>query len=115
MYRFRRVGEYVAKLNLFEDDTNDEHTKRNQILSTRLYIILLIVILFAFTLYISLSYQTTVINISTPTQSQYEELQSKFSNTLQCPCQGISILYEKFISIKPYYHQICSSDFVSQR
>jgi hypothetical protein len=109
----KRIGRYVMNLNLFDDETNDEHIKRNEILSTRFYIILLIGILSGFTLYTSLPSQTTINIISIHTQDQYEELQMKFSNTLQCPCQNIVIDYDEFISIQPYYHQICSSDFVS--
>ena len=69
----------------------------------------------SFTLYISLSSQIITVTISKPTQNQYEELQIKFSNILQCPCKDISIAYEKFIDIKTVYHQICSSDFLSQQ
>ena len=114
MHRIRRISQYVVNVKSFDDNTNDEHTRRNQILSTRLYTILLIAILLAFTLYMSLLHQTIINTISTPTHDQYERLHQKFSNTLQCPCEDIAILYEKFLHIKLNYHQICSLDLVSQ-
>lgn len=115
MNRFRLLIEYSRKLNFFDDDTNDEHTKRNQILSTRLYILLFVGILASFTVYMSLSFQTISISILKPNQNQYEELLTEFSNTLKCPCKNIAIAYKEFMNVKPIYHGICSSDFVSQR
>ncbi|UJR08382.1 hypothetical protein I4U23_012653 [Adineta vaga] len=115
MHRIRQLGQYVTNINFFEDNINDEHTIRNQILSTRIYIIVLITILLAFTLYTSFRTQTTIITISKPTYNQYEDLHSQYPNTLECPCQDISISYGKFINPKVEYHEICSSDFISQR
>lgn len=36
-------------------------------------------------------------------------------NQLKCPCSNLAIAYHKFISVSPIYHQVCSSDFVSER
>ncbi|CAF5150675.1 unnamed protein product, partial [Rotaria sp. Silwood1] len=33
----------------------------------------------------------------------------------KCPCSRISISYGEFTSLEPTYHQICSSDFISDR
>ncbi|CAF4066819.1 unnamed protein product [Adineta steineri] len=43
-----------------------------------------------------------------------EELDSFLVNT-ECPCSRISLSYGEFISLKPNLHQICESDFVSDR
>ncbi|CAF0892704.1 unnamed protein product [Adineta steineri] len=115
MHYIQRVGQYITNLNLFEDGTNDEHIKRNQILSTRFYIIIFIIILFIFTLFTTLTLETTIVTISNPTYDKYEDLYIKYSNTLKCSCQEISISYNKFINIELEYHEICSSDFISQR
>lgn len=115
MNRLRLLIEYLKKVNFFDDDTNDERTKRNQILSTRLYIILFIIILASFTVYLSLSFQTITVSTSKPNQNQYEALLIEFSNTLKCPCENIAVAYKEFVNVKPIYHEICSSDFVSQR
>jgi len=48
-----RIKQYLKNINFFNDDTNDEHKKRNEILSTRLYIIVLIIIFdFIYSIYI---------------------------------------------------------------
>ena len=110
-----RSYQRLVELNLFDTETDNAHVKRNEVLSTRLYIIILIVILSLFAVYTLLLSQTSVVTIAIPTQKQYEERAITFSNSLQCPCKHISIPYEQFITIVPRYHEICSSDFVSQK
>ena len=65
-------------------------------------------------IYTSLRRDTVTIVINCPTVSKYEELYMQYPITLKCPCTRIAIKYNEFISqIKPEYHQICSSNFVS--
>ena len=40
-------------------------------------------------------------------------MQTLYSNTLNCPCSKSAIPFYTFISITPTFHQVCSSDFVS--
>ena len=113
MHRFHRVKHDLIHLNLFNDDTNDQHEKRNQILSTRLYLVIFFIILFLFVLYTSLSSETLIITKSEPTFEQYEDLYEDYSNRLQCPCENISISYKSFLSTQPNYHSICSSQLLN--
>jgi len=115
MNQSQRLITYVKTLNFFDDDTTDEHEKTNQIISTRLFIIVYVAILAAFTLYASLSIQSVKVSVSKPNLNQYEDLLAKYSNNIQCSCQNTSILYKQFIDIQLTYHEICSSDFVSER
>ncbi|CAF3999065.1 unnamed protein product, partial [Rotaria sordida] len=34
-------------------------------------------------------------------------------SSLQCPCSHVSVQYDKFIQIEPFYHELCQSDFIS--
>jgi hypothetical protein len=111
----RIISQYLTSVNLFDTETDDEHVRKNEILSTRIYIIILITILSLFGLYTALLSQTSIITITTPTQRQYEELILKFSSSLQCPCEYISTPYQQFINITPEYNEICLSDFVGQK
>ncbi|CAF0902204.1 unnamed protein product [Adineta steineri] len=43
------------------------------------------------------------------------ELQNTYDTNLKCPCTEISASYRSFVEIIPTYHEICSSDFVSQK
>ncbi|CAF1345092.1 unnamed protein product [Adineta ricciae] len=45
----------------------------------------------------------------------YKQLQMKYSTSLTCPCEQISIKYDEFVHVEMIYHEICSSDFQSQQ
>ena len=52
----------------------------------------------------------TVLN---PSVTTYKNLQILHPDTLKCPCSMTKITYETFISFSPMFHQVCSSDLVS--
>jgi hypothetical protein len=101
--------------NLFEDieHTEDEDLK-NQRISTWIFLILLVLSIFAILVYASLTSVTKTIVIQQPTVAVYTDLQTKYPNTLICPCQQVLNAYSTFVtSFIPKFNQICSSDFVS--
>ncbi|CAF1302121.1 unnamed protein product [Adineta ricciae] len=53
------------------------------------------------------------VQILKPSLTTYEDLLQSYADTVQCSCSQISIQYESFVTIVPHFHQICSSDFVS--
>jgi hypothetical protein len=53
------------------------------------------------------------VEIQNPTVDLYTELEHKYS--MECFCSNASILHGQFIELVPIYHQVCSSDFVTQR
>ena len=59
--------------------------------------------------------QTTIISVSNPSLETYSDLHKLHSDTLRCPCTSINILYRTFISLSPVFHQVCSSDFVTNQ
>lgn len=59
--------------------------------------------------------RSIIVKIQKPSLSTYQDLAIRFPDYLQCPCSHISIKYELFISIVPRFHQVCSSDFVSDQ
>ena len=95
--------------------STDEHELRNQRISTWLFIILFTTGMIILLLYNSLINTTKTVNIETPTLQQYEHLYSTYSQTLNCPCEKISINYDKFLHIKYQLHQVCYSDFVGEK
>lgn len=50
-----------------------------------------------------------------PPLNTYQKLQDEYSKTLKCPCSNIIIPYERFITVSPILHQVCSSDFIDDR
>ncbi|CAF0789830.1 unnamed protein product [Adineta steineri] len=107
---------YFRKVNIYDSDSNltpeqRDHENRSNIIATRIFLIVLIITLIIFILTFQLSYQTTIVTISNPTQEQFENLPF----TTYCPCSRISISYDQFTSINVRFHQVCSSDFISDR
>jgi hypothetical protein len=82
---------------------------------TRLHFILLIIMLgITYTFSISTLHPTTI-QVINPSLSVYQHLATDFPDTLQCSCSHLSIKYQTFLIIIPRFHQICSSEFVSDR
>jgi hypothetical protein len=113
----RKIFQYIRSLNLFPSsppsiDAYDLTTER---ISTRIYIILLIICFL-----ILLSYKATDNVIKTvifkaPSFNEYQNLYEKQNEKLLCPCSTITSEYKTFLYIKPLFHQLCTSDFVSEK
>ncbi|CAF4231817.1 unnamed protein product, partial [Adineta steineri] len=99
--------------NIFDSQSVDAFIIRCKILSTRLYIIFLIIFLITLTTYTSLSNQIENKTVILSSQSIYENLRLKYASSLQCSCAKVSIPYENFVQTSPLFHRVCSSDFIS--
>ena len=53
-------------------------------------------------------------NVHLPSIMEFERLFLHYSSTLTCPCSQLTIPYETFATVKIQFHQVCSSQFVSQ-
>ncbi|CAF3435360.1 unnamed protein product [Rotaria socialis] len=104
----------IVSFNLYHSQSIDSTTVHREILSTRLFIFLFGVSLTILTIYTSFTPQISVEKIQSPSVSDYERLQIQYSDTLQCQCQFISIPYAIFTHIETSFHQVCSSNFISQ-
>lgn len=104
----------IKKINLFPSipPTEDVHELQSQILSTRLFTIMLISSLCVLLVYTSLNTATQVIIEPLPTLDRYEYLSSRYSQTLSCPCKRIAIEHGKLLRVDFSLHQVCSSGFV---
>ncbi|CAF1269656.1 unnamed protein product [Adineta ricciae] len=107
---WRRIINRFVQLNLYKD--KESLTPNQQILSTRLYIVVFAVSMLILFIFTGVSNQTYVVIVPSPSLITFEQLSNKYPSTLSCPCSQISIPYEKFLSFDPEYHQICSSAFV---
>ncbi|CAF1065691.1 unnamed protein product [Adineta steineri] len=81
--------------------------------STRLYLILLSITFVILTLYTLIQPQTLTKSFPTPSLNFYQNLMNSHSDELECPCSLISSPYDGFVQIQPIFHQICSSDLIS--
>jgi hypothetical protein len=94
--------------------TTDEYELQNERISTRIFIILLTIILTILLLYTSLESVTKTVNVETPTLAQYSQLYATYPQTLTCACTTISINYGKFFDVEYSFHQVCNSIFVTE-
>lgn len=100
---------------MFDSESNDINRVRRERLSTRLYLLLLFIFICTITLYTIVLRETVNISIVNPSQSVYENLLMVYSKSLTCPCSKVSIEYKTILSLNTTFHQICSSDFVSEQ
>jgi len=110
------LKKYLLNVNLFKPspgsgEQEDDQRRRSNIIATRVYILILIMTLFGIGLGLSLIDQTTIITIKNPTREQFEALPMD----AQCSCSRISLPYGNFTSLQASFHQVCSSDFVTDR
>jgi hypothetical protein len=107
----------LLELNLFNSELtlDDDLHRHREIKTTRIYLVLLTLAVIILVIYTWIETETQIVKILNPSQQQFDELRSdpQYSATLDCPCQNIIVPYQAFISIKPHYHQLCSSDFVA--
>lgn len=106
---------YLINLNLFSKDFNENENENENNnfgkISTRIYIFILILILIILLIIFLLTSQTQIITIHHPTKDQYKIL----PDNAQCPCSRISISYGEFLTLQANIHELCSSDFVTNR
>lgn len=98
------------RLNLFPDAKNIQETNalilRGQIITTRIYLVLLYASLLILILFTVLSQKLITDTISKPSLATYEHLRARYPNTLSCPCENIAIYHEDFLSVTATYHQV---------
>jgi hypothetical protein len=107
----------LQTLNLFSDANSVilPDQLHNQRLSTRLYIVTLVLSLVVLFSYTSVDQQNRTIKVDSPSVDTYEHLQRFYDTTLQCPCAQLSVPYGNFLQLTPSYHPVCTSDFVSEK
>ncbi|CAF1190754.1 unnamed protein product [Adineta steineri] len=105
-------------INVFRHDFHHPSTDRQirfQRYGTRLYIFLLFSSLAVLINYSFLKSSIQSKTILHPTSSQFIQLQQNYPQTLSCPCTTVSMNYSTFAAIRPHYHQLCSSDLISDK
>ncbi len=114
----KRLKNYFVTLNIFrpspgsqQEADENPYQRRTNVIATRVYFLVLTLILFIFILVTCLDSETISITVQSPTLAQ---IQSLPANPI-CPCSRISFTYDKFVSSNVSFHQVCSSDFVSDR
>jgi hypothetical protein len=85
---------------------------RNQIIATRLFIVIFTIALISITIFNLLVPVLTTFVDNSPTYRDYLRLYNQYEQNLECPCTSIAVPYSNFMEINYSFHQICSSVYV---
>ncbi|CAF1231607.1 unnamed protein product [Adineta steineri] len=109
------IRNQLVELNIFRHYPSTNTQIRHQRYATRLYILLFFISIVILTIYTLSQGSIQSKTIFNPSQSEYIQLQQDYLNSLSCSCTSNSMPYSTFIELQPYYHQVCSSDFISEK
>ena len=98
----------ILKMNFFinAQTENSSEIHHDQIIATRLYIILWVTSVVFLSVYIGLSSKTVVVFVDSPTLTHVTQLQSENFNEFSCPCTKITILFGTFTALNFTLHQV---------
>jgi hypothetical protein len=106
---------FLTQLNLFNTYSTNAATIRREIITTRIYLVLLLSIFSVLVVYSAQKQLQNTVQVNNPSIKDYEYLIATYPDTLSCPCSEIAVPYSYFLTLTPIFHQVCSSDFVSDR
>ena len=106
-------------MNIFEDVDNpslNENEIRMERQSTRLYIVLLLITILILVSYTSLIYRNHEVQVSISSLDSFNKFENLHrSMVVNCPCTKLSSFHSTFYQIEPTFHEVCSSDFVTNQ
>lgn len=105
-----RIMKLFNELNLFKTIETDRllEIRQDQIISTRLYIILWITSVILLSIYTGLTEKKIVITIDNPSLSTVRSYQLQDLNKFLCPCTKTSIPFQTFTTFNFNFHQVNS-------
>lgn len=109
---FNSIRKLLINLNLFKRSSRNLEIIYRQKITTRVFVVCLMISQVITSLYAFLSTQTKIITIPNPSRMDYEQLLELHADTLQCSCSQIIVPYSDFIEIIPIFHQLCSSQII---
>ena len=103
----------INSFNLYDHD--DSLTRAEQILSTRIFIVFLSISLYSVLTITAVLPQTRTITLVLPSPNEFNNVVNEYKSTPTCRCSQVSISYEQFFSLDSRFHQVCSSDFITEQ
>ena len=105
-----RLLNNLRSLNLFvkpgTQNSDDIQLIRDQILSTRLYIVLLTTSILVIALFTVLRPISVTETVSKPSLSTYLRLEAAYESTLSCLCSQPTVQYTHFFSLEAVFHEV---------
>ena len=88
-----------------------EYEQHSNKIATRVYLVAFAMILISITIGLLLIVEANTKIIIYPNQEEFDGL----PHDAQCPCTQLSIPYGSFLNVQVRFHQVCSSDLISNR
>lgn len=112
-----QIMHYLLNLNLFatKSPSTNALDLRVQRISTRIYVLALLVSSCTLLIYTSVSPVIKTVTIHSPDLDEYQKLYSEHRQSLSCPCTKVSTSYQNLVDIQYSLHQVCNSSFVGER
>ena len=111
MYK-KLINLNIFPLRTFGSSIDRTRAKRLGQLTTRLYIVLLIISFVIATLYTIIQPRTLTKTFDQPSLDRYKQLLIDHNNdSLQCPCSLISSMYKEYVTIEPVFHQVIEENY----
>jgi hypothetical protein len=104
----RDLMKRIREMNFFRNSETDEHVdmRRNQITSTRLYMILWLTSIVILSVYNGLSQVKSNFEINSSSIDVIQQYQSQNLDEFTCPCSKIVIPFQIFTSLDFTLHQV---------
>ena len=109
-----RLWQYFLQVNLYKKASSTEETVAHERILTRIYLVLLCCLLLAIGITSASIVHTVRRTETTPSAARFQYLDQRYHDTLQCPCSKGGIAYKTFLFTDAKFHQVCSSEYVTQ-
>lgn len=113
----RQCLRHIIEFNVFVPRSTsglNEYGVQTRRIATRIFLITFTISLTVLLLSISTATSLHTVTISSPQHHQYEALYSQKPQSLTCPCERISINYQRFVRLNYTLHPICRSVYVTE-
>lgn len=110
MESIRRLFRWLWNMNLYLDAKTmreaNQRILRDQVLGTRVYIVLLSASFVALVLITLLPKIEVKVTVSNPSLTTYDHLEINFLDTLSCSCERVAIPYKSFLTTHISFHEV---------
>jgi len=112
-----RLFHVIREVNLFSANPfwSSALNHSEQIVSTRLFLFLLIFSLLIMIIYASLTIRTHYVILEQFSLGDFERLEPRYPTTINVRCTHVSNSHQKYFNLSLKFHEICSSSFIKKR
>lgn len=104
----------LKMMNLFDSYSNDPETISLERHLTKLYLLLMSMLIISTSTYAALTYRTVEVELTHVSPDKFLILHKRYSETIRCPCTQETVDYRSFSTFNIDFHPVCSSSYITQ-